>query len=111
MLTYAIEAGIIGRVPAHGIRKPRTGCATVVLLKLSIAFSASCLRTAGRVRRDDHRIIVDQIALTGCRRSEMIGLKWTEADTDSSCLRLNGSGEGASIRPIGPCPWSTSRSG
>jgi integrase len=29
--------------------------------------------------------IIRQIALTGCRRSEMIGLKWTEADTESSC--------------------------
>lgn len=40
-----------------------------------------------------------QLALTGCRRSEMIGLKWTEADTEASCLRLEDSSE--SIRPIG----------
>jgi integrase len=45
--------------------------------------------------------IVRQLALTGCRRSEMIGLKWTEADTESSCLRLEDSKEGDSIRPIG----------
>jgi integrase len=25
--------------------------------------------------------IICQLALTGCRRSETIGLKWTEADT------------------------------
>jgi integrase len=35
--------------------------------------------------------IIRQIALTGCRRSEMIGLKWTEADTEASCLRLEDS--------------------
>jgi integrase len=40
--------------------------------------------------------IIRQIALTGCRRSEMIGLKWTEADTDASCLRLEDSKEGES---------------
>jgi integrase len=45
--------------------------------------------------------IVRQLALTGCRRSEMIELKWTQADTDSSCLRLEDSKEGESIRPIG----------
>ena len=45
--------------------------------------------------------IIRQIALTGCRRSEMIGLKWTEADTEASCLRLEDSKEGESIRPIG----------
>lgn len=32
--------------------------------------------------------IVRQFALTGCRRSEMIALKWTEADTEASCSRL-----------------------
>jgi hypothetical protein len=31
----------------------------------------------------------------------MIGLKWTEADTEASCLRLEDSKEGESIRPIG----------
>jgi integrase len=41
------------------------------------------------------------IALTGCRRSEMIALMWTEADTDASCLRLIDSKEGTSVRPIG----------
>jgi len=45
--------------------------------------------------------IIRQIALTGCRRSEMISLKWTEADTEASCLRLEDSKEGESIRPIG----------
>jgi integrase len=45
--------------------------------------------------------IIRQIALTGCRRTEMIKLMWTEADTEGSCLRLVDSKEGASIRPIG----------
>ena len=44
--------------------------------------------------------IIRQLALTGCRRGEMIGLTWTEADTDASCLRLEDSKEGESIRPI-----------
>jgi hypothetical protein len=42
-------------------------------------------------RQEKYTAIVDiirQLALTGCRRSEMIGLKWTEAETESSCLRL-----------------------
>jgi integrase len=41
------------------------------------------------------------IALTGCRRGEIINLDWREADTENSCLRLQDSKEGASIRPIG----------
>jgi integrase len=52
-------------------------------------------------RQEKYTAIVDiirQLALTGCRRSEMIGLKWTEADTESSCLRLEDSKEGESNR-------------
>jgi integrase len=45
--------------------------------------------------------IISQIALTGCRRSEMIKLRWTEADMEASCLRLADSKEGASTRAIG----------
>jgi integrase len=40
--------------------------------------------------------IIRQIA-TGCRRSEMIRLKWTEADNEASCLRLEDSKEGESL--------------
>src|SRR6185503_13981658 len=39
--------------------------------------------------------------LTGCRRSEMIKLRWAEADMEASCLRLVDSKEGASTRAIG----------
>jgi integrase len=52
-------------------------------------------------RQEKYTAIVDiirQLALTGCRRSEMIGLKWTEANTESSCLRLEDSKEGESNR-------------
>lgn len=45
--------------------------------------------------------IIRLIALTGCRRSEIIGLKWEEVDLGSSCLRLTDSKEGDSVRPIG----------
>src|ERR1700744_2064315 len=45
--------------------------------------------------------IIRQIALTGCRRSEIIGLKWSEVDAEASCLRLVDSKEGASVRPVG----------
>jgi integrase len=57
-----------------------------------------------RGQQDKYTTAVDiicQLALTGCRRSGMIGLKWTEADTGSSYFWLEDSEEGESIRPIG----------
>ena len=41
------------------------------------------------------------LALTGCRRSEVIKLRWNEVDVEGSCLRLTDSKEGASVRPVG----------
>jgi integrase len=46
-------------------------------------------------------MVVRQLALTGCRRGEIIGLKWADVDLERSCLRLSDSKEGASVRPIG----------
>jgi integrase len=45
--------------------------------------------------------MIHAIALTGCRRGEIINLQWQEVDAANSCLRLNDSKEGASTRPVG----------
>jgi len=60
------------------------------------------LRAAGQDEKYTTTVdIIRRIALTGCRRSEIIGLKWSEVGAETSCLRLADSKEGASIRPIG----------
>ncbi len=41
------------------------------------------------------------IALTGLRREEACGLRWQEIDFAASCLRLESTKTGKSIRPIG----------
>lgn len=39
-------------------------------------------------------------ALTGCRRNEIAGLKWSEIDFDRACLALSNSKTGRSVRPL-----------
>ena len=102
ILTYAVEAGVIESNPAHGIRKPKDNVRKRRLSEAEYRILGRMLRDAAR--QEKYTTIVDivrQIALTGCRRSEMISLKWTEADSEASCLRLEDSKEGESIRPIG----------
>lgn len=102
ILTYAREHGIIETNPAHGIRKPAYSKRTRRLSAdeyrllgelLDKASNSDQLATAAEIAR--------AIALTGCRRGEIINLLWCEIDADQSCLRLQDSKEGASIRPIG----------
>jgi integrase len=102
ILTYAVEAGIIESNPAHGIRKPKDNVRTRRLTEAEYRTLGEMLRAAGQDEKYTITVdIIRQIALTGCRRSEIIGLKWKEVDTETSCLRLADSKEGASIRPIG----------
>lgn len=102
ILTYAVEAGIIESNPAHGIRKPKDNVRKRRLSEAEYRTLGQMLRDAARQEKYVMTVdIIRQIALTGCRRSEMIKLKWAEADTEASCLRLEDSKEGESIRAIG----------
>jgi integrase len=102
ILTYAVEAGIIERNPAHGIRKPKDNVRNRRLTEAEYRMLGEILRKAAEDEKYEMTVdIIRQIALTGCRRTEMITLQWIEVDTDASCLRLIDSKEGASIRPIG----------
>lgn len=102
ILTYAVEAGIIESNPAHGIRKPKDNVRKRRLSEAEYRTLGQMLRDAAKQEKYVMTVdIIRQIALTGCRRSEMIKLKWAEADTEASCLRLEDSKEGESIRAIG----------
>jgi integrase len=102
ILTYAVEAGIIETNPAHGIRKPKDRVHDRRLTEAEYRTLGKILRKAAEDERYQMTTdIIRQIALTGCRRSEMIKLRWIETDMEASCLRLVDSKEGASIRAIG----------
>jgi len=102
ILTYAVEAGIIDSNPAHGVRRPKDNVRARRLSEAEYRVLGEMLQKASE--NETYQMtaeIIRQIALTGCRRAEMVSLQWDEADTDSSCLRLIDSKEGRSIRPIG----------
>lgn len=102
ILTYACEAGIIETNPAHGIRKPKDVVRTRRLSEAEYRILGAILAGASEDGRYGLTAdIIRQIALTGCRRGEIITLAWNEVDTAHSCLRLADSKEGSSVRPIG----------
>lgn len=102
ILTYAVDAGIIETNPTHGVKKPKYAVRTRRLSEEEYRTLGEMLREAAKTEKYAMTVdIIRQIALTGCRRSEIIGLKWAEADVASSCLRLADSKEGDSVRPIG----------
>jgi integrase len=50
------------------------------------------------------------IVLTGLRREEVCGLRWAEVDLPGSCLRLENTKTGRSVRPIGSAAKNVLRS-
>ena len=102
IFSYAVEAGVIEHNPTHGLRKPKYKVRDRRLSEAEYRILGRILRDA---RRDDHfkihADILRLIALTGCRRGEIVNLKWSAVDLEGSCLRLADSKEGASTRPVG----------
>lgn len=102
MLTYAISMGIIEHNVAHGIRKPKDQVRDRRLSEDEFRELGRMLSKADKGADREWTVgITRLLALTGCRRGEVIALKWSEVDFENSCLRLEDSKEGASIRPIG----------
>lgn len=102
IFTYAIEAGIIETNPAHGIRKPKDNVRDRRLTEAEYRLLGQILRDAKEDGRYETAAEISRvIALTGCRRGEVIKLARQEADTTASCLRLEDTKEGKSVRPIG----------
>ena len=102
ILTYAVEAGILDVNPAHGLRKPKDNVRDRRLSDAEYRILGRILREA--VAGEQYAMtaeIIRQIALTGCRRMEIIALRWADVDVEGSCLRLRDSKEGKSTRPIG----------
>jgi hypothetical protein len=75
ILTYAVEAGIIESNPAHGIRKPKDNVRKRRLSEAEYRIIGQMLRDGAKQEKYTTAVdIIRQLALTGCRRSEMIGL-------------------------------------
>jgi len=101
MLTYAKEVGYIEHNPARGIRKPADK-------RRSFRLALKGYRDLGRALEDAERqnehwqalAAIRLLAVTGCRRAEIVNLKWSEVDLANSCLRLGDTKTGLSIRPL-----------
>jgi integrase len=101
VLTYAREVGYIEHNPAHGIRKPADKRRSFRLAPEGYRALGEVLEAA-ELNGEHWQAIaaVRLIALTGCRRSEILNLKWSEVDLAKACLRLGDTKTGASVRPL-----------
>lgn len=102
ILSYAIEIGVIEYNPAHGLKRPKDNVRQRRLNQREYGLLGEMLREASTDCTYETTVeVIRLLAMTGCRRSEVIGLMWNEIDWECSCLRLEDSKTGFSVRPVG----------
>ena len=102
ILTYAVGEGYRADNPARGVALPSYKRRKVRLDEDQYRTLGKALEEAEQ-RGEPWQAIagVRLIALTGCRRGEIAGLKRAELDFKARVLRLDDTKTGASLRPIG----------
>lgn len=105
IMSWAVDEGVIERNPVHRVRRYRSEGRQRFLNEEELARLAVVLRKgkdeADKLFHPYVPIIAELLCLTGCRVSEIVSLKWSEVDLDQSCLWLEDTKSGRSLRAIG----------
>lgn len=88
ILNHAVACGHLARNPTRGVTrnrrpKPTRFLSRAEIVRLHAALDAHRGRGSGRQQVDIIRLLL----LTGCRKSEIVNLRWSEVDRDALHLR------------------------
>lgn len=99
---FAIQQGLRADNPTRGVKKYREKKLSRFLSNDELARLGEALRQAEKDGVNSFAIAaIRLLLLTGCRKGEILGLKWTEVDIGQGFLHLGDSKTGARSVPIG----------
>lgn len=102
ILSFAVSDGVIPFNPATGSKKPAYARRTARLSPDQYRQFGAALDAAEQEGVNVTAIAaIRLLALTGCRKGEILGLRWSEVDEAGRAFRMSDTKEGASVRPIG----------
>jgi integrase len=101
VLTFAQRRELINQNPCMAVKLPADGKRTRFLTLDEVKRLGAALDEFAEEGMSPKAILIMRLwALTGCRRNEITGLKWSEVDFEHACLRLDATKTGKSIRPL-----------
>ena len=102
MFTFAVRRGIALSNPCeHAAIRKTDNRRTRYLSIEEVRRLGAALETLQTQGTNPKALDITRLwALTGCRRDEIAALKWTEVDFERSCLVLEDSKTGESVRPL-----------
>lgn len=90
ILEFAVERGLRPDNPARGVHKFTERKIARFLSNEEMARLGDALRAAEAGGANPRALAaIRLLMLTGCRKNEILSLKWTEVDFEDSCLRLS----------------------
>ncbi|MNQ71164.1 Tyrosine recombinase XerD [compost metagenome] len=102
IFNFAVEYGFIEQSPVRGVKRYQDKRRDRFLSPAELARLGDVLSSLEKDGGDPRHItILRLLALTGARKSEIAGLKWSELDLDRGLLRLQDSKTGPKIIALG----------
>ena len=102
IFAFAVREGIRPDNPVRGVERYRDGQSQRFLSGEELAHLTTALSDAEAEGANKHGLnVIRLLTLTGARKSEIEGLRWSEVDFGGTCLRLADSKTGARVVPLG----------
>jgi integrase len=102
MYSFAVERGLLRENPVRGIKPFKSAPRERFLSVKELSRLGDVLLTAERDGLNPYAIIgIRLLVMTGCRKSEILTLRWENVDFDRGFLRLPISKTGAKVVPLG----------
>jgi integrase len=102
ILSFAVGRGIRFDNPAFGVKKFKEGRKDRFLSQQELARLGATLREAEQEGVNPIGIAAIRLLIfSGCRKSEILTLKWKHVDSENMCLRLPDSKTGFKVVPLG----------
>ena len=102
ILEYARRQGLVTTNVARGVLKYAIGKRTRFLSYDEISELGKAVRIAAEHGENQTALAaITALAMTGCRRQEILALPWEWFDGQRKCIRFSDTKTGAQLRPIG----------